>query len=100
MATAISAAHHDLERSVEKIRLAAEAAAEEARRGSGPIVHSQVRRIREEDLRIGDNAGEGLRGARAALVVQLGTRVGGAILCSPRPWMLPCSPLGNKAAAM
>ncbi|KAG6482320.1 hypothetical protein ZIOFF_058951 [Zingiber officinale] len=33
---------------------------EEPRSPSTPLVHSQVRRIREEDLRIGAVAGEGL----------------------------------------
>ncbi|KAG1366433.1 hypothetical protein COCNU_13G002230 [Cocos nucifera] len=69
-----------------------EKAAEVAEVSGRLLVHSQVRRIREEELRI---TAEGA--SHRIALLHLSTHVD-AILCSRSPSILPSSPLGNKAA--
>ncbi|RWV84976.1 hypothetical protein GW17_00053269 [Ensete ventricosum] len=64
---------------------------------SRPLAHIQVRKIREEDLRIGDGAGEGLS-ARDHRFPVLPHDATGAVLCSRSA--RPSSPLGNRKAAI
>ncbi|URE06511.1 hypothetical protein MUK42_19527 [Musa troglodytarum] len=65
--------------------------------GGRPLVHSQVRRIREEDLRIGDGIGEGLSARDLRIPVPLHTAAADALLYSRLA--LPSSPLRNSKAA-
>ncbi|CAL9178854.1 unnamed protein product [Musa hybrid cultivar] len=66
--------------------------------GGRPLVHSQVRRIREEDLRIGDGTGEGLSTRDLRIPVPLHTAAAAdALLCSRSA--LPSSPLRKSKAA-
>lgn len=74
---------------------------EEPRSLSTPLVHSQVRRIREEDLRIGAVAGEGLseRVMRFHLALHHASVSADAAFCS-RVAALPASPLRNSRTAL
>ncbi|WOK94241.1 hypothetical protein Cni_G02943 [Canna indica] len=69
--------------------------------GRTPLVHSQVRRIREEDLRIADVAGEGLsaRDLRIPFTLHNVAASADVVLCS-RSAALPSSPLGNTKATV
>lgn len=58
------------------------------------LVHAQVKRIREEEMRI---TCEEVRSARNRIALHhLSTHVDN-VLCSRSPPILPTSPLGNKA---
>lgn len=73
----------------------------EVRSPSMPLVHSQVRRIREEDLRIGAVAGEVLseRVMRFHLALHHSSFSADAALCF-RAAALPASPLRNSRTAL
>ncbi|KAG6537323.1 hypothetical protein ZIOFF_002410 [Zingiber officinale] len=73
----------------------------EVKSPSMPLVHSQVRRIREEDLRIGAVAGERLseRVMRFHIALHHSSVSADAALCF-RAAALPASPLRNSMTAL